>query len=528
MPAGGYINLNCVKKILIRTGIGIIVILLIGLIYGYSQLKDRHPGYEIDLSIKAGQPGSVRIGFSKKDITPHGFDTWTDANGDSKYDRKDGDSFNDLNGNGKFDAVWMAGFHQGRPANGVNDPLWARAMVVDDGRHRLALCVIDMMGFGHDDVVNARKRIKASLGLDYVIIASTHVHSSPDLMGMWGSGVLKRGTDDQYLETVTNQVVAAVEEAYQSARPARLKFAEDLSAAIPLLGDSRPPKVLDAGIRLMQAVDLETGKTIGTLLNWGNHPETLWSGNVMLTSDFPHYYRKYLEEGVYKGDSLVEEGTGGIALFANGAVGGLMTTRPPDTIYHPLTQKVLTGATFEKAEAQGMALALISLKALRSDVAEAVDSAAIGVRARTIALKVENKLFRLAGFLGIFKRGYVKRRHLRSEVAVWSLGPAAFVHVPGELYPEILNGGVEAPDGGDFGLQPVEVPSIRELMKHRYKFFVGLSNDEVGYIIPKSQWDTRSPYTYGRDKGPYGEVNSLGPETAPVIYRSVAELLKDL
>ncbi|MFA7473833.1 MAG: hypothetical protein WCY86_13075, partial [Spirosomataceae bacterium] len=99
---------------------------------------------------------------------------------------------------------------------------------------------------------------------------------------------------------------------------------------------------------------------------------------------------------------------------------------------------------------------------------------------------------------------------------------------PGELYPEILNGGVEAPEGGDFGLAPQEVPSIRDLMKHRYKFFVGLSNDEVGYIIPKSQWDTKSPYTYGRDKAPYGEVNSLGPETSTVIYNSVKELLEDL
>lgn len=514
------------KKIVIRVGIGLLALIGIGVIYGYSQLKDRHPGYEVDLKIDSGEENDLRVGFAKRDITPTGFDTWNDANNDSRYRKKDGDSFNDLNGNGKFDAVWMAGFHQGRPANGVNDPLWARAMVVDDGQHKVALCVIDMMGFGHDDVVTARKRIDTSLGLDYVIIASTHVHSSPDLMGLWGPNPFKSGIDPDYLESVIDQIVDAIEEAARKAEPAELKFAEDLSSAIPLVGDSRPPKVLDAGIRLMQAISKETGKTIGTLLNWGNHPETLWSGNVLLTSDFPHYYRKFVEEGITYNDSLVAEGLGGVALFANGAVGGLMTTRPPDTIAHPITEAILTGATFEKAEAQGMALALISLKALEKG--EMISKASLAVRAKTIALKVENKLFRLAGFLGIFKRGYVKRKHLRSEVAAWSLGPASFVHVPGELYPEILNGGVEAPEGGDFGLAPQEVPAIRDLMKHRYKFFVGLSNDEVGYIIPKSQWDTKSPYTYGRDKAPYGEVNSLGPETSTVIYNSVKELLEDL
>jgi hypothetical protein len=516
------------KKVFKRILAGIAVALLVGVIYGFSQFRDRHPGYELNLVIAPDTLRPVRAGFAKIDITPQGFDTWNDANGDARYNEKDGDTYNDLNGNGKFDAVWLAGFHQGRPANGVNDPLWARTMVIDDGRHRIGLCVIDMMGFGHDDVITTRKRIKETLGLDYVIIASTHVHSSPDLMGMWGPSPMRRGTDEAYLEEVIDGIVASFGDAVAALRPARLKFAENLTDALPLVGDSRPPQVFDAGIRLMQAIDLEKGNTLGTFMNWGNHPETLWSGNVMLTSDFPHYYRTYLEEGIYQGDSLIQEGVGGIALFANGAVGGLMTTRPPDTIPHPLTKELITGATFQKAEAQGMALALLSLNALRSHEAVTVDASTLALQARTISLKMENKLFRLAGFLGIFRRGYHKRQHLRSEVAAWSIGPAAFVHVPGELYPEILNGGVESPEGGDYGLAPVESPAIRELMSHRFKFFVGLSNDEIGYIVPKSQWDTKAPFTYGRDKAPYGEVNSLGPETAPVIYQHVKEILKEL
>ena len=85
----------------------------------------------------------------------------------------------------------------------------------------------------------------------------------------------------------------------------------------------------------------------------------------------------------------------------------------------------------------------------------------------------------------------------------------------GEVYPEIINGGVEAPDGGDFGIQPVEVPPVRDMMTGKYKFIFCLANDEIGYIIPKSQWDVKAPYTYGRSDSPYGEENSLGPETAP-------------
>lgn len=516
------------KKFISRISVGFLVLAVIVLIIGNIQFRDRHRGYDVNINLKSAEQHISEIGFSKISVTPTGFDTWNDANGDGRYNPKEGDTYNDLNNNGKFDAVWLAGFHQGRPANGVNDSLWARTMVVSNGAHRIALCVIDMMGFGNDDVITVRKRLKESLAIDYAIIASTHVHSSPDLMGMWGPSPFKSGVDPVYKEWVIDQIVKSIEKAVDNARPAKLKFAEDLTNAIPLVGDSRKPHVMDAGIRLMQVIDAESNATLGTLLNWGNHPETLWSGNLMLTSDFPHYYRKYVEEGIYQKDSLIQQGLGGVAIFMNGAIGGLMTTRPPDTLTHPVTGNQLTGATFEKAEAQGLALAMLSLKALEDKKVKVVDKAALHIQARSITLPNDNKLFQLAGFIGIFDRGYIKWRHLRSEVAAWSLGPALFMHVPGELYPEILNGGVEAPEGGDFGIQPLEVPSLRsQVTNHPFTFFGGLSNDEIGYIIPKSQWDTQAPYTYGRDKAPYGEVNSLGSETAPLVYRELSRLLKE-
>jgi hypothetical protein len=106
------------------------------------------------------------------------------------------------------------------------------------------------------------------------------------------------------------------------------------------------------------------------------------------------------------------------------------------------------------------------------------------------------------------------------------LGPATFLHEPGELYPEIAAGGIEAPAGQDFDLSPLEVPPLRELMPGDYKFIIGLSNDFIGYIIPKSQWDEISPYTYNQHEAPYGEINSVGPKTAPIIYSELKEMLK--
>lgn len=116
----------------------------------------------------------------------------------------------------------------------------------------------------------------------------------------------------------------------------------------------------------------------------------------------------------------------------------------------------------------------------------------------------------------------------RTEVGAIRIGPAMFLSIPGEIYPEIVFGGIEAPPGREFDIQPVEIPPLQTIIEDKYKFYLGLSNDEIGYIIPKSEWDTKKPYLYNDKSDTYGEENSLGPDTAPLIYRSLIEVIQDL
>jgi len=116
---------------------------------------------------------------------------------------------------------------------------------------------------------------------------------------------------------------------------------------------------------------------------------------------------------------------------------------------------------------------------------------------------------------------------MRTELAVFKVGPVSFATFPGEVYPEIVNSKIEAPEGQDFNIEPVEVPPVREMMPGKYKFILGLTNDEIGYIIPKSQWDEKYPYTYKYNEAPYGEENSLGPETASILHRNLKEMVNE-
>ncbi|MFC3881384.1 hypothetical protein ACFOSV_14415 [Algoriphagus namhaensis] len=512
-------------------GLLVFVLLLIAVIFSYGvyQFRDRHSGYWVDLKLESSTPVTVKAGFAKVDISPTLTDTWVDANKDSRYNPEDGDTYTDVNGNGKFDGVWLAGFHNGRAAQGILDPLWARAMVLDDGEHQIALCVIDMIGFGNDEVIQTRKMIEESNSeLDYVIVASTHVHSSPDLMGMWGASDYERGVDPAYLELVQKGIESAVNEAFEKRESAVFKFTQENEKLKPLVGDTRDPQVFDPALKLMQVLSRESGETLGTIMNWGNHPETLWLENTLVTSDFADPWRNMVEKGLTLGDSTVIDGVGGVAIFLNGAIGGLMTTHPSMEVVDPLTKEGFQTQDQDKLLAQGRALAKITLETLADSNALFVEDANLNVRAKSLELRMDNQLFHLAAFLGIFDRGFTKWKHIRSEVSAWTIGPATFVHAPGELYPEILHGGVDAPEGADFGIAPIEVPALQSQIPGQVKFFAGMSNDMVGYIIPKSQWDVEAPFTYQNENRPYGEINSLGPETGPTIYQAILDILREL
>ncbi len=377
------------------SGVLFLLLVVVFAVWVYAHLKDRHPNYDAGMKINNKISSPLKAGFAAVPVTPEVSDSWVDKNGDAKYNPKDGDTFTDNNGNGIFDAVWIAGFSNSKPANGIHDDTWARTMIIDDGKTRLAIVILDAIGFMNDDIIDARKMIPEDAGITYTVIASTHTHEAADLIGFWGKSPFKNGVDAEYINFVKNQIVKSVVEAARNLRPAKLEISEDLTGAIPLVKDTRKPEVFDSGLRIIKAIDTENGKTLGTLVAWADHAETLWSRNLLISSDFPHYVREGVEKGVYNGDSLMVPGVGGVCIYMNGAVGGLMTTHPSLPVKDTFTGIEYNEGSFEKAEAQGKQLSLLALKAMEYPD-ETIDSAGISLLVRTISLPIGNNLFKLA------------------------------------------------------------------------------------------------------------------------------------
>ncbi|MBA0086783.1 MAG: hypothetical protein HRJ53_17520, partial [Acidobacteria bacterium Pan2503] len=92
-------------------------------------------------------------------------------------------------------------------------------------------------------------------------------------------------------------------------------------------------------------------------------------------------------------------------------------------------------------------------------------------------------------------------------------------------YPELINGGITRYPGADYPDAPFE-PILRGRLKSRYQFIFGLGNDELGYLIPKAEWDNQPPWLLGRPQRWYGEINSVGPDVSAVVLRALVELME--
>ena len=523
--------LQFMKRHKLLSGIFIVLLLLFCVIFGYVRFKMRgeHREYAIDFVLPESdgwkQIGDLEVGVAVRDITPSmdDKDTWVDVNGNGKFE-KGVDEWNDRNGNGKLDFAWIAGFDMSRPAMGVNDPVWSRALAFRNNGVTIAIVSIDSIGITNERYITIRKMIhEANPDIDHVAFSATHSHEAPDTMGIWSYSLLWRSLfDEGYMRMLQEKTRDAVLEAVANLKPADTVIAAGYVPEENFIRDSREPKVMVHQLPLAWFKEKGTENTIAVLTSWGMHPEAMGSENLYISSDFVHYFREAMEKGLEGPDAF--EGFGGKCVFFTGPVGGLMTQLSIEI--KDRYGNAWKDSSIEKAQAQGENLAIIAAQALRSEEARTMTESQVAVSAKTFFLTM-GWPFKAALYLGIVHPG-IFNGQAKSEINALRIGEIEIVTTPGEIYPEIVFGGVENPEGADFKIEPVEVPPFFAAMKGALKMNFNLANDEIGYIVPKSQWDQKPPYTYGRDKAPYGEMYTGNPEVAPGIHKVTMDVLNRL
>ena len=371
---------------------------------------------------------------------------------------------------------FLAGYGADRRSTGVNDPLWAQILLLDDGAESLALITLDSIGLTRPDVLRLRERVRADLHT-HVIVSSTHTHAGPDVVGLWGPSLWRSGADAQYMERLYSNVVSAVRELKTRMVPVQLSVAS-AEAPFDWVRNLSEPELLDRLVTVAKFTNLQ-GEVVATLTNFACHPTILGPQNTLISAD-------YLS-GFY---ATMRASMPGEHLFLQGAIGGWV-------------QPLQGDRSFELAGEIGDALARFSLDLLEK--ADLVPTPVTVVDVE-VDLPLENHGFRLMIGLGVLQRdlfgGWLGIDAMRTSVAAVRLGNLTMATFPGEPSPY-------------YSLQ------VRALAETGQVMVLGLAQDALGYILKPDYFDESTEYPHAE----YLTSVSVGPEAGPKLLEAHQEML---
>ena len=403
--------------------------------------------------------------------------------------------------------LYIAGYSNGRSIDGVLDIPRANALWIDTGDKGVLLIGIDCVALGSGTVNKIRNELRSfcrKVGCVSVNVYATHTHAGIDTLGLWGD-VAVDGKNPDYMEALISSAVEAAKGAYDDRSEGSLYYGgADVGS---LLHDSRAPIEFDREIHQLKFISDNESQNGIRLISLSAHAESLRGDNLSVSRDFPGALSDNIKESC--GDDV---------LFMPGAIGGLIMTRELTEPFEPVENMKRTASILTDA--------LMTIDDGRELTPE------LSIATVPIKLPLDNTFFFFGKFLGILvnktshgdsETGYL----LHSEVGALSFGEITFALIPGEIFPELVSGNGLS-DGDPEPLSDIAARhGIEKLL------VIGLCNDEIGYIVPPSDFrlNEELPYieplkvTSGENH--YEETNSVGPKTSEIIADAFEKAIND-
>lgn len=208
----------------------------------------------------------------------------------------------------------IPGGFRARYAENVDDELFAKAVVIDNGETRIAMVTCDLIAVTEKMVDCAKQRIADRCGIppENVMVNATHTHTAVAIANLLGTP-----EDTDYIEWVPLKIADAVELAVWRLTPARVGFASVTEERITFnrrwhVKDGtvrmnpglehpdlvRPTGTIDPELTMM-FVAAEDGTPLAAVANFSLHYIGTDNGNALSADYFGHFGRlmqRYLGE----------------------------------------------------------------------------------------------------------------------------------------------------------------------------------------------------------------------------------------
>jgi hypothetical protein len=372
-----------------------------------------------------------------------------------------------------------------RPAEQKRGELTARAVVFKKGDVTVAVVALDSLGFPATLGNRVRAKVKR-IPAENILIASTHTHSAPDCYAFPLPGGGHTG-DLKYMDFVCDKAAEAVNAALDSLQPAVLKVATG-EAKGRIAYNYYAPDLYDRRMSVIQALTPQ-GKVIATLVNYAIHPEVLGEKVRTLSPDL-----------VGPLCDKIEAQAGGMAIFVNGAQGGMITADNRDLNEPRDAQRAYWKdfRTWEECLRIGRLMADEALRIIK-DAGEQKDPT-LFCDSLNVRFPVTNQQMWRLIVDSPLKNAHNDDQSINARINLVNLGNAQILTIPGEALPNI----------GFY---------LKRKMNGQNRMLFGLTNDAFGYILTKVDFDSFPRYEYV-------SRTSLGEMTGEILIEKALELVK--
>src|SRR5262245_29442374 len=183
------------------------------------------------------------------------------------------------------------------PAEGMLDPLMAKAIVIAAGEDKVALVGIDI-GRGPTEAMMKviREEIADKAGIRNVMITGSHTHHGPviELTDEPGLGKGKFDAAVAYSKALPRLLVEAILAADKDLKPAKVGVATESVNLNRNRQSKREPKATDPMLAVLRFDD-EAGKPIAVLVNFAAHPVMTDTKVLKYSADYPGFLKGKVE-----------------------------------------------------------------------------------------------------------------------------------------------------------------------------------------------------------------------------------------
>jgi hypothetical protein len=370
------------------------------------------------------------------------------------------------------------------PVHDKRGDLSVRAIVFRQGQVSVGVVSVDVIGF--PGVLGDRVRAKVPrIAKNNLLIGCTHTHSAPDCYG-FPDGRGGHTGDLKFMDFVCNEAAAALNEAIDHLQPCWIKIATD-KAKGKIAYNYYAPQLYDQRMSVIRA-ETPAGKPVATLVNYAIHPEVLGPEAGFLSPDLVGPLRDRLEKEA-----------GGMAIFMNGAQGGMITAdnRLLDQPTNAQEAHWKDARTWDECLRIGHLMADEAQRIIKN--APVQKDPRLTCHSLDVQFPVESSLMWdiIAG--SPLNYPHNDNHTITARLNLVNLGNAQIVTIPGEALPNI----------GFY---------LKRKMHGEHNLLFGLTNDAFGYILTKVDFKSFPRYDYV-------SRTSLGEMTGEILIENVLKLV---